>query len=53
MDIDTIRKEIDRLDNELLRIFNRRAALALDIGAASSSQASHSSSTTCTNSSAR
>ena len=32
MDIDTIRKEIDRLDNELLRIFNRRAALALDIG---------------------
>lgn len=32
MDIDTIRKEIDRLDNELLRIFNRRAALALGIG---------------------
>lgn len=32
MDIDQIRKEIDRLDNELLRIFNERATLALRIG---------------------
>lgn len=32
MDIDHIRKEIDRLDNELLRIFNERAGLALKIG---------------------
>ena len=32
MDIDQIRQEIDRLDNELLRIFNERAALALRIG---------------------
>lgn len=32
MDIDDIRKEIDRLDNELLRIFNERADLALQIG---------------------
>lgn len=32
MDIDQIRLEIDRLDNELLRIFNERAALALKIG---------------------
>jgi chorismate mutase len=32
LDIDHIRKEIDRLDNELLRIFNERAALALQIG---------------------
>ena len=32
MDIDTIRREIDRLDDELLRIFNDRAALALAIG---------------------
>lgn len=32
MDIDAIRREIDRLDNELLRIFNERAALALSIG---------------------
>ena len=32
MDIDEIRQEIDRLDNELLRIFNERAALALAIG---------------------
>ncbi|PLX82602.1 MAG: chorismate mutase [Desulfuromonas sp.] len=32
MDIDTIRKEIDRLDGELLRIFNERASLALAIG---------------------
>jgi chorismate mutase len=32
LDIDDIRKEIDRLDRELLRIFNERAALALAIG---------------------
>lgn len=32
MDIGEIRKEIDRLDDELLQIFNRRAALALKIG---------------------
>jgi chorismate mutase len=32
LDIDHIRKEIDRLDSELLRIFNERAALALQIG---------------------
>lgn len=32
MDIDHFRKEIDRLDGELLRIFNERAALALQIG---------------------
>lgn len=32
MDIDEFRKEINRLDNELLRIFNDRAALALKIG---------------------
>jgi len=32
LDIDQIRKEIDRLDGELLRIFNERAALALQIG---------------------
>lgn len=32
MDIDQIRKEIDRLDNELLKIFNERADLALKIG---------------------
>jgi chorismate mutase len=30
--IDDYRKEINRLDNELLRIFNERAALALKIG---------------------
>jgi chorismate mutase len=30
--IDDIRREIDRLDDELLRIFNQRAALALQIG---------------------
>jgi chorismate mutase len=30
--IDDIRQEIDHLDNELLRIFNRRAELALAIG---------------------
>ncbi|MEA3363057.1 MAG: chorismate mutase [Thermodesulfobacteriota bacterium] len=32
MDIDTIRKKINQLDNDLLRIFNERAALALEIG---------------------
>lgn len=32
MDIDDLRREIDRLDAELLRIFNERAALALHIG---------------------
>lgn len=32
MDIDEIRREIDRLDGELLEIFNQRAALALEIG---------------------
>jgi len=32
MNIDELRKEIDRLDNELLRIFNDRAGLALKIG---------------------
>ena len=32
MNIDDIRKEIDRLDTELLKIFNERAALALQIG---------------------
>jgi chorismate mutase len=32
LNIDDIRKEIDRLDSELLRIFNERAALALQIG---------------------
>jgi chorismate mutase len=32
LDIDRIRKEIDRLDGELLRIFNERAQLALQIG---------------------
>lgn len=32
MDIDDIRREIDRLDDELLRIFNARATLALRIG---------------------
>ncbi len=31
-DIDKLRIEIDRLDSELLRIFNQRAALALKIG---------------------
>jgi len=30
--IDDYRKEINRLDSELLRIFNQRAALALKIG---------------------
>ncbi|MBU5613536.1 chorismate mutase [Geomonas azotofigens] len=32
MGIDDIRDEIDRLDSELLRIFNERASLALKIG---------------------
>lgn len=32
MSIDDLREEIDRLDNELLRIFNERASLALKIG---------------------
>ncbi len=32
MDINEIRNEIDRLDDELLRIFNERAILALKIG---------------------
>ncbi len=32
MTIDELRDEIDRLDNELLRIFNRRADFALNIG---------------------
>ncbi|BCA79695.1 chorismate mutase [Desulfuromonas sp. AOP6] len=32
MDIDTIREEINRLDDELLKIFNLRADLALKIG---------------------
>ena len=32
MTIDEIRVEIDRLDRDLLRIFNQRAGLALQIG---------------------
>ena len=32
MDIDAIRIKINQLDDELLRIFNERAALALEIG---------------------
>lgn len=32
MTIDDLRREIDRLDGELLRIFNQRANLALRIG---------------------
>lgn len=32
MNIDDLRQEIDRLDHELLRIFNERASLALQIG---------------------
>ncbi|BDV43422.1 chorismate mutase [Geotalea uraniireducens] len=32
MTIDELRTEIDRLDSELLRIFNQRAGLALQIG---------------------
>lgn len=34
MTIDELRREIDRLDSQLLRIFNERAALALRIGEA-------------------
>ena len=32
MDIDKIRQSINQLDNDLLQIFNQRAALALKIG---------------------
>lgn len=32
MDIDSIRKQIDQLDDQLLELFNRRANLALQIG---------------------
>ncbi len=32
MDIDSIRKRINHLDDELLKLFNERAALALEIG---------------------
>ena len=32
MNIDDLRTEIDRLDDELLRIFNERAQMALKIG---------------------
>ncbi|MRR07426.1 MAG: chorismate mutase [Deltaproteobacteria bacterium] len=32
MTIDDLRTEIDHLDSELLRIFNQRASLALQIG---------------------
>lgn len=32
MTIDDLRSEIDRLDSELLKIFNQRAQLALKIG---------------------
>lgn len=32
MDIEQLRQEIDRLDQELLRIFNERAGIALKIG---------------------
>ena len=32
MDIDAIRIKINQLDDDLLRIFNERAALALEIG---------------------
>lgn len=32
MDIDSIRKQIDQLDDQLLELFNRRADLALQIG---------------------
>jgi len=32
LDIDEIRLKINQLDEELLRIFNERAALALEIG---------------------
>jgi len=34
LDIDSIREQINLLDDELLRIFNERAALALEIGRA-------------------
>jgi chorismate mutase len=34
LDIDSIRIKINQLDDELLRIFNERAALALEIGEA-------------------
>ena len=34
MDIDKLRQQINRLDDELLRIFNERAALAVKIGEA-------------------
>jgi chorismate mutase len=33
VDIDAFRTKINQLDDELLRIFNERAALALEIGA--------------------
>lgn len=32
LDIEDLRREIDRLDRDLLRIFNERANLALQIG---------------------
>jgi chorismate mutase len=32
LNIDELRQEIDHLDHELLRIFNERASLALQIG---------------------
>ncbi len=32
MNIDKIRQQIDQLDDQLLELFNRRAALALHIG---------------------
>ncbi len=32
MDINTIRKKINQLDDDLLNLFNQRAALALEIG---------------------
>jgi chorismate mutase len=32
LDIDNLRQQINQLDDELLRIFNRRAELALKIG---------------------
>ncbi len=34
MDIDKLRQQINQLDDELLRIFNERAALAVKIGEA-------------------
>jgi chorismate mutase len=33
LDINSLREQIDRLDERLLEIFNQRAALALEIGA--------------------